>query len=1350
MTPRFKTGILAIVFIGLATIASAYNFSFRKHQVNQGLSGNTVHCILQDDRGFMWFGTQDGLNRFDGSNYKIFKNDPNDVHSLGNNFIRSLYQHTDNQIWVGTDQRIFIFDPETEYFQQFIEKTDKGIAITSAVTSIEADNEHSIWIGTMTQGAFSYNTITGKLTQYKSEDGSKSIPDNLVWRIYKDYSGTVWIGTRSGLSRFNKESKSFITYGSREEKSVLVDPEILSVFEDSDGDIWLGTWSGGLSRYNKTTDTFTSYFNEQDDVYISHIRAFFEYEKGKLLIGSDDGLYLFNKKTLQIQRIDDSRDQNSLSDQNIYAIYGDKEGGIWIGTYFGGVNYLSPNSSVIEHYYPNYKESSMSGKAVSQFLEDPKGNLWIATEDGGLNYFNTTTKEFTAYLPHEDKPSISYTNLHSLLLDQNKLWIGTFSRGLDVMDLRTGQFANYQYNLNDTNTIDDNCVFALYKTKDNDIFIGTPFGLSRYNRHLNNFERIPEVRGFVYDMAEDHLGQLWVACYGQGVFRYDLLGKEWSSYRHKNYKDNSLCFDKIVDIFQDEKQRLWFSSEGGGICKYNYETNDFTTIDVSDGLPNNVVYGALDDKYGHIWVSTNKGIAKIDPSSLKIKTFTSEDGLQSNQFNYRSSLKTSNGKFYFGGINGFNSFFPDRLRENEYAPPVLITHFKLLDADKRIKKDTLSHKAHNVGKHITLRYDQASFRIDFVSLSFMAQGKNEYSYLMENLNEKWIRAGNQTNVSYINLKPGDYVFRVKGSNNDGLWNDEGDFIQIKILPPLWRTDYAYLFYLVLTIILAYYLYKFYQRNLRRKQKQKLEDFKVEKEKEMYASKINFFTNIAHEIRTPVSLIKAPLDSILQSKEGSPESKENLAVIDKNTDRLLNLINQLLDFRKIEAETYLPNYEPTNISSLISDIIYRFKSTASKNNITLANFASQKGMAYNVDKEAITKIISNLMTNALKHAKKVISIKMAEPADADYFEIIVADDGPGVPLKYRDSVFEPFFQVEEDDRTIQNKGTGIGLAFSRQLAEKHKGSLFLRENGQGGSEFVLQINTQLQNNEAHPLEQEVKVRDQPVAGKEIDPSVPAGKPVLLIVEDNEDLCAFLERSLKLEYKVLTAANGQIALDLLQNHVVDIIISDVMMPGVDGLELVKKTKENEQYSHIPIVLLSARTNLETKVTGLDYGADSYIEKPFSLEYLRAQVNSLVKNRILLLEKFATSPFIPYGSIANNKKDEEFLNKLNGEIEINISDTAYSIEKLAAALSMSRSNLQRKIKGISGMSPNDYIRVFKLKKAARLIIEDEYRINEICYLVGFNSPSYFAKCFQKQFGKLPSEFMHNMDDAHKEEKD
>ncbi len=1329
-----KNAVLILILILTAPVQSI-NMTFRKYEVNDGLSENTIQCIIQDNRGFMWFGTNDGLNRFDGNEFKIFKHEINNNKSIGNNFVISLFQDIDNKIWVGTDNQLFIFDPNSETFEPFNYKTSEGVTINTGVTSILTENDEIIWVGTRSQGAFCFNKTTRELTQYRAGNDNQSLRSDVVWRIFKDYAGNIWFGSRNGLSTYNKETAEFVTYGSRDKKSPMSDPEVLSVFEDSEGTFWLGTWEGGLVKFNRTSNEFTSFFTSTSETYVTHIRAIFEYNKNELLIGSDDGLYLFNKKTAQYVRIDDPEDPNSLSDQNVYAIYKDREDGIWIGTYFGGINYLSQNSQVIEYYYPQPAKNSLSGKAVSQFCEDEKGNLWIATEDGGLNYFNTKTKQFKTYLPNTNKSEISYHNIHALVIFNNKLWIGTFSRGLDVMDLKTGEFTNYQFKQNDPNSLNDNCVFSIYKSKDDVLYVGTTGGLNRFNPEQNNFTRIPEVLGFVYDMTEDHQGNFWVAGYGEGVFKYNKESKSWKNYRNNKDDKNSLCFNKISDVYQDKQQRLWFSSEGGGVCKYNYDTDDFYTINSLDGLPNDVVYGVIDDNFGNIWVSTNMGISSINLNTMKIKTYTQEDGLQSNQFNYRSTLKTRNGKFYFGGINGFNAFYPNELKENKYISPVIITNFELLDTDVLLNNDTSFIEILNTTKHITLKHNQASFRISFVNLSYQAPSKNTNAYILENLNSRWVTTQTENQASYINLKHGEYIFRVKGSNNDGNWNEAGDYIRITILPPFWKTNYAYVFYLLVLTGLIVLLIKNYVRITHTRQNKKLEDFRVKKEKETYVSKINFFTNIAHEIRTPISLIKAPLDCIKAKNLDSEELEENIKVIDKNADRLLNLINQLLDFRKIEDNSYKLKFEPVTFNSLISDICYRFKPTASQRNISIITQVPDETIICNADKDGITKIVSNLMTNAIKFTNSRVTIALEK--NEDFVIINIEDDGPGIPLKYQERIFDPFFQVDSANNDDKKNGTGIGLAFSRQLAEKHSGNLNLIESREGKCSFQITISTRLE-----PDTSEIKDKPSTLKPKKEKINVPAyndvnEKPSILIVEDNDDLSNFLEKNLKLEYTVYTAENGKKALEILEETSVSIIISDVMMPEVDGIELVQKARENEQSSHIPIILLSAKTNLDTKIEGLDFGADSYIEKPFSLDYLKAQVNSLLKNRQILLDKFANTPFIPYGSLANNKKDEEFLAKLNEEIENSLLDPEYSIENMASAMSMSRSNLQRKIKGISGMTPNDYLRVFKLKKAAKLIVEGEYRINEICFLVGFNNPSYFSKCFQKQFGKLPSEF-------------
>lgn len=1332
--------VLSILIVGIFLSAkiSAVEFLLKKYQVNDGLSQNTVRVILQDKKGFMWFGTQDGLNRFDGREYRIFRNNPADKNSIGNNFILSLYEDDDGKIWVGTDHRLYLFDPTSEQFTLFNKKTAGGIEINSTVMAICAEDENTLWIGTRTQGLFCYQKSEDRLVQFKAGESNSSIRSDFVRTIIKDFSGTMWMGTRNGLCHYNKENKTFFSYFPENTAGSLQDSEIMVIYEDSDGDLWLGTWQGGLSKFNKTTETFTTYFHKDDTrPYITHIHAIYEYKKDNLLVGADDGLYLFDKKNETFQRIDNPHDSNSLSDQNVYSIYKDRENGIWIGTYFGGVNYIIPNSDAIEHYYPEKSEHTLSGKAVSQFCEDEKGNLWIATEDGGLNYFNTTTKQFTLFPFLKEDSGVSYHNLHALVLNDSHLWIGTFSRGVDVLDLRTNSVKNYRYRENDMTSIDDNCVFSIYKDSKKDIYIGTSFGLSKYDPKKDNFIRIPEVRNFVYDMQEDPFGSLWVATYESGVYKFDSNKGEWKHYKHESGKTNSLSYDKVIDVFLDAKQRLWFSTEGQGICKYNYETDDFSRINDSQGFLTNVVYGILDDKYGNLWVSTNKGITRINPETLTLKTYTKEDGLQSNQFNYKSSYKSRDGLFYFGGINGFNILNPDKLVENDYIPPVMITHFESLSKESAPLSDSTTHRAMSESKKIILRHKQSSFRISFVSLSFQSPEKNQYATYLENLDDGWTYIGNQKSISYINLPAGEYTFRVKGSNNNNLWNETGDYLQIKILPSLWKSTSAYISYLIIMLSTLFYLIRYLRQASRKKQNQKLKDYQQEKEKEVYDSKINFFTNVAHEIRTPISLIKAPLECILNSEEINSEARENLSVIERNTNRLLALVNQLLDFRKTEEHLYQLNFSRTNTNELLEDIYYQFKTTADLNRKEITLKVPEQPVFANINKDAFTKIISNLISNGLKHATKQLYIILTEDKTVEVMEIRVIDDGPGIEEKYRKKIFEPFFQINDGGRKEQKNGTGIGLALSKQLAERHKGSIALEKSETGGCIFKVTIPTSLTPSISPDLQEEIFATDPfPVTAQE-DQSA-SDKFSLLIVEDNEELRSFLEKNLKKDYNILTAEDGIKAVGLLDKCSVDLIITDIVMPEMDGLELTRRIKQNGQHSHIPIILLSAKTNVQTKIDGLECGADCYIEKPFSIGYLKAQISNMIDNRLKLLEKFSQSPFVPYGSIVNNKKDEDFLNQLNEEIEKGLSDIDFSIEKLASSLSTSRSNLQRKIKGISGMVPNDYIRVYRLKRAASLLAQGEYRINEICFLTGFNTPSYFSKCFKKQFGILPKDVL------------
>ena len=610
-------------------------------------------------------------------------------------------------------------------------------------------------------------------------------------------------------------------------------------------------------------------------------------------------------------------------------------------------------------------------------------------------------------------------------------------------------------------------------------------------------------------------------------------------------------------------------------------------------------------------------------------------------------------------------------------------------------------------------------------------------YMMEGLDNKWTDIGTHRTVSFINLSPGKYVFRVKNSNNDGVWNEQGTSVQIAILPPFWKSFVAKIIYLFLFLSVTSFIIRYYIKKIKRKQQDKLDEFRKEKEREIYNSKIDFFTNMAHEIRTPISLIKAPLECIVNSGDGSPETKDNLSVIARNTDWLLELINQLLDFRKIEERNYNLEFIQVNVSQLLEDICYRFRSTAESRRLTLnLELPNEKIYAF-LDKEAFTKIISNVLSNALKYAANIIDVKLSEETTPSgvFFEIIVCDDGVGVNEEMTERVFEPFFQIEEKNANGKQTGTGIGLAIAKQLVKRHDGDIFINKESKVGCTFVIRLPEALNGVDAEKENILVKQKFTRLTdNRQIVPD----RDTVLVVEDNKDLRKFLLKNLSQEYHVVIASEGREALAKLENHNVNLIVSDIMMPELDGLELSKIIKQEEQFSHIPIILLSAKTNIQTKVEGLEYGADAYIEKPFSITYLKAQINSLIENRKKILEKFSRSPIIPYVTIAHTYRDRSFLDKLNEIIEQNMSNEQFSIEKLATSMSMSQSNLQRKIKGLSGMVPSEYINVIKLKKSAELLKSGKYRINEVCFLVGFNSPSYFTKCFQKQFDILPKDFM------------
>ncbi|MCI1647011.1 MAG: ATP-binding protein [Bacteroides sp.] len=1303
---------------------------YKRYDVRSGMSGNCVRSILQDSIGYMWFATQDGLNRFNGIEFTNYGHSSENGDNNYMNIVTICQHYDNNHIWIASTEKLYLFDSRNERFSAFDKQTNDGATVNSAF-GMAYDNYGQLWIGTA-NGLFVYNEKKGTLKRYlHSLSDPYSLPDNHVWVIYNDSYGTIWIGTRNGLAKYNQHTNNFTTFITK--GTSFGHPacnEIISLTESSQGVLWAGTWYGGLARFNKETGRFRYYFGEGDTLTIPRIRTLFQRTANSFYLGSDDGLYTFNPTTGECVLTDEEHAKES-----IYACYQDREGGIWIGTYFSGVSYLSPKYKDIEWYYSNGTEHSLSGNVISQFCEDPQGNIWIATEDGGLNVFNPRSRTFTNHLSKKSNFKIGYHNIHALLYNKGELWIGSFSRGLYILNTQTKKIKNYRHNQTNPYSIPNDHIYSIYKAKNGNIYIGTLSGFCQYDPKRDSFQTLKSLSHiFIYDIIEDQYGNLWMASKRDGIWRYNPQTGKLHNYRHNPQKKNSPCSNWVIRVYIDHKQNLWFCTEGGGICRYHYKQDCFENFSTRDNLPNNIIYGILDDQSGNYWLSSNRGLIRYEPQSKRAQLYTVEDGLQSNQFNFRSSLQASDGKFYFGGVNGFNAFYPFKLSVNKVRPTASISAVYMHSPDDKISR---SKRVPALSGKITIPYQVVSFDIMFESLSYVAPGKNLYAYKLDGIHKDWIYT-NKHNVSFLNLSPGKYTFRVKSSNNDEYWSNNDCCLHIEVLPPPWKTIYAKIFYLLVACGFTYYLVRLYLHKQQIVKQRKMKEIEQIKNQELFQAKITFFTQVAHEIKTPLSLINAPLEAIMEMHEWNNEVESNLSVIQKNSNRLIELVKQLLDFRKVDKEGYALSFRQTDINQMIENIIERFR-TISLAGISFSVSLPEKHLEYNVDEEAMTKIISNLLTNAMKFARTQIMIMLDEhlSAEAHILSIRVRDDGPGIPKDECSKVFEPFYQVGN----VSNSGSGVGIGLSlvRLLVEKHNGKVYINTDYMAGCEICVEI--------PH-LEKSISMEHTifPVFNEKLtsDEEAESSSYSLLVVEDTTDMLEFLSKNLGSSYVIHTASNGQEALGCLEKTTIDLIISDIVMPYMDGFELLKIIRADNMLCHIPFILLSALDSVDSKIAGLDYGADAYIEKPFSLHHMKATINNLLENRRMLFNHFTTVPDMSYDQMLMNKTDVKWLNTINEIITTNFTNEDFTIDKLAGEMAISRSNLQRKLKGLTGMPPNDYIRLIRLKTAGELLQKGEYRINEVCYIVGFNNPSYFARCFQKQFGILPKDYIRKGEQA------
>lgn len=1306
---------------------AAQSYYFRNYQVGDGISSNTITCIAQDKKGFLWFGTRNGLNRYDGAGFRQFRNDAGDPGSLGNNSILCLAEDTAEHLWVGTHEGVYLYDPVHEKFSRF-DRIPRA-----EVRFVAGDHTGNIWLisGNV---LYKFNATSNKLLAYYMSGGGAvalGIGDN----------GAIWCATLSGLAKlYDPSSDKFIDYDIAALQKSAAPIYIQTLYPVTDTTVLIATLQQALLLDTKTGRCRNVF---QGHPWADHIQVhkIIRQSDGRFWFGTENGLYILDLSTGDAQLIQKRyADPYSINDNVITDFWRDKEGSTWVGTFFGGVNYYSRQLNQFQKYFPQPGAGSLSGNLVHEICADKAGNLWIGTEDGGLNKLDAHTGLFKHFTPGKKPGDISYQNIHGLLADGDTLWIGTYEHGLDLMDLRTEKVIKHYEKNNEPGSLRGNFIVTIYKTPKGDILIGTWDGLYRYDRNKKNFQLLPYFNRQAQAIHQDAEGTLWVASYGSGVYFNNEATGVKGNFQHDPKDTNSLPNNYVNNLYEDSRHNIWFCTESG-LCRYDRSRRKIIHCTEEPGLRDKQVFRVLEDNNGMIWVSTSKGLVSMDPEKNTGRVFNTDYGLLSDQFNYNSAYKDNSGRLFFGTVKGMISFAPSAIVRNTFIPPVDITSLQVNNSDLKIGvPGSRFPQALPYSTSITLPYDSSTISIQVAALSYTMPSMNEYLYKMEGLDKDWVHLKGARKIYYTKLPPGDYVFKVKGSSAGEVWNDKETTLAIHILPPLWARPWAYVLYVLTALAIVFILVRYYYIALREKNQRKIKTLEIEKEREIYNAKIEFFTNITHEIRTPLTLIKLPVEKLLRHGVSDPALIENLVMIDKNTNRLIHLTDQLLDFRKAEANNYTLNFVKTDINELLRELFTTYKPIAEEKKLSFRLEIPRVTLLAYVDPEAFRKILSNLFSNALKYADQAILIRLLPfNSDDHQFHIEFKNDGFRIPADMRERIFEPFFRLKQTEKYA---GTGIGLPLSRSLAELHKGTLRLKEPSDTFNTFYLSIPIHQQNeidlgeyetieSSAHPSSPE-DVQDRPY-----HPS----QPTLLLVEDNKEIAGFLQKELYSKFNVHTASNGQEALEVLSGETIQLVISDIMMPVMDGIELCRKMKTDIQYSHIPIILLTAKNTIKSRIEGLETGADAYIEKPFVFEHLLAQINNLLHNRNIVKEYYAHSPLAHIKGIASSKADTSFLEELQRIIDERITDTDLDVDMLARMMNMSRGTFYRKIKGLSDLTPNELITISRLKKAAELLAEGKYKITEVGRMVGYHLNSNFSRDFSRQFGMSPSVYMKNL---------
>ncbi len=1306
--------IIISVILNLFTPVYAQPVKFVHLSHQDGLSQATVYNILQDHKGFMWFGTQDGLNKYDGYKFTYYRHDPQNPASLGNSFILAIYEDKTGTLWIGTDGGgLDKYDRQHDKFEHYQNDPQNPNSLSNdIVLSIYEDLTGLLWISTGEGGLNSYDRHQDKFTHYRHDPHNPtSLSSDALWRIFEDSTGTLWIGADgAGLNKFDRAQNKFERYQHNpNDLASLSYNKVTAIYEDSTGVLWVGT-EDGLNKFDRQHNNFTHYFHEpKNSNSLSHstIWAICEDSTGMLWVGTDGGLNQFNREQNKFSHyLHDPQDPNSLSNDYVMAIYEDKAGALWIGTDGGGLNKFDRHGTKFAHYFHNpQKPASLSNNLVSSIFEDMTGMLWVGTSYG-LNQFSRDRQQVIHYLHDPLNPaSISHDDIWSIYEDRAQtLWVGTLGGGLNKFDRQQNQFTQYKSALNNPNSLSDNKVRVIHQGKADSLWVGTREGLNKFDPKSEQFIQYRSdpnnpnslSNDNILSIYEDRTGILWIGTQGGGLNRFNWKQNQFKHYLHDPQNSKSLSHNEVFTIHEDTKGVLWVGTAGGGLNQFKHETETFIHYREKDGLANDVIYGILEDKQGNLWLSTNGGISKFNPITKQFRNYDVLDGLQGDEFRAAYHHSRTGGELFFGGINGFNAFNPQLVKDNSYIPPIVITDFKIFNKPVPIGADSPLQQQINEANAITLSYKQSFFSFEFAALNFLLPQKNQYKYILEGLDNNWNEVYTRRSAYYTKVPPGKYVFRVKGSNNDAVWNDTGTALKITIPPPPWQTWWAYTLYIITILAIVLNYQQTQKRKLLAKQRELEREQQIAAQlKEANRLKDEFLANTSHELRTPLNGIIGIAESLIDGVAGQMTDKlnSNLAMIVSSGRRLNSLINDILDFSQLKKKEIDLQLKSINMYEIADIVLTLTKPLIKQKNILFVNAIHPELPPINADENRIQQILYNLVGNAIKFTDSgmvEISGEIINESEGNPFlAITVSDTGIGIPEEKIDRIFEAFEQAEGSTARVYG-GTGLGLAVTQQLVNLHGGQMLVLSKVGVGSNFTftlpisykgaVQPSVTIVQSASHNYklskQLEISEPDQPetIAIPEIsEPDQPkttdneplpvTGEYTILIVDDEPVNRQVLVNHLSMQnYRLLQAELGAEALDIVEKEPPDIILLDVMMPYMTGYEVTKKIRQTHKVDELPIILLTAKNQMADLVTGFESGANDYLTKPVSKDELLARIKTHIhilqlkaetlqlaienKNR---LTQFLESMPIGVGVVStngdffyHNQKAKEILNK------------------------------------------------------------------------------------------------------------